>query len=103
MTDNIWIDILICVLCSALGGVIVATLFEFSPYAPNRVRRAVLITFWLIIVGVAPLVVVGYVWGEMAVMIGVGAEAVLAFIFGIVIASAQEAEKKEGNGLASPP
>ena len=97
MTDNLWIDITICVLCSALGGVIVATLFEFSPYAPNRVRRAVLITFWLIIVGVAPLIVVGYVWGELAVMIGIGAEIVLVVIFVTVIASAQEAEKKEGN------
>lgn len=95
MTDILWIDITICVLCSALGGIIVATLFEFSPYAPNRVRRAILITFWLIVVGVAPLVVVGYVWGWIAVLIGVGAEVVLAVIFGLVIETAQEAEKKE--------
>lgn len=97
MTDNIWIDITICVLCSALGGIIVATLFEFSPYAANRVRRAVLITFWLIVLCVAPLVVVGYIWGGVAVMIGVLAEFILAMIFSMVISLAQEEEKEAGN------
>ena len=97
MTDNVWVDITICVLCSALGGIIVATLFEFSPYTANRVRRAVLITFWLIVLCVAPLVVVGYVWGFEAVAIGVFAEIVLAFIFGMVISLAQEEEKEAGN------
>ena len=97
MTDNIWIDITICVLCSALGGIIVATLFEFSPYAANRVRRAVLITFWLIVLCVAPLVVVGYVWGAGAVAIGVFVEMALALIFGMVISFAQESEKEAGS------
>ena len=97
MTDNIWIDITICVLCSVLGGTIVATLFEFSPYVPNRVRRAVLITVWIIVLCVAPLVVVGYIWGGLAVFIGVGVEFVLAIIFAMVISFAQEEEKKAGN------
>lgn len=97
MTENIWIDITICVLCSALGGIIVATLFEFSPYAANRVGRAVLITFWLIVLCVAPLVVVGYIWGGVAVMIGIGAEVALGTIFGTVIEGAKEAEKKASN------
>ena len=97
MTDNIWIDIAICVLCSALGGLMVATLFEFNPYGPNKVARAVLITIWLILICVVPLIVVGYVWGGLAVMIGVFAEIALAIVFGSVIAFAQEEEKKEGN------
>ena len=98
MTDVLWVDITICVLCSALGGVIVATLFEFSPYTPNRVRRAVLITFWLIVVGVTPLVIVGNVWGVSAVMLGILAEGALGLLFAGVIVAAQEAEKKEGKG-----
>jgi len=93
MTDVLWIDITICVLCSALGGIIVATLFEFSPYAPDRVRRAVLITFWLIVLCVAPLIVVGYIWGAFAVIVGVFAEIVLGIIFGSVIAFTLETEK----------
>ena len=92
MTDNIWIDITICVLCSALGGIIVATLFEFSPYAANRVRRAVLITFWLIVLGVAPLIVVGYIWGWEAVAIGVAVEVVLGTIFATVTAGVLASE-----------
>ena len=96
MTDNIWIDITICVLCSALGGIIVATLFEFSPYAANKVRRAILITFWLIVLCVAPLVVVGYVWGGEFVFFGFMAEIILGIIFGLVITGAKEAEKEGG-------
>lgn len=76
---------------------IVATLFEFSPYAPNRVRRAVMITFWLLVVGVTPLVVVGYVWGPLAVFWGVMAEGAIGLLFAGVIAAAQEAEKKAGD------
>ena len=94
MTDNFWIDVLICVLCSALGGLIVYTLVEFNPYGFSKVRRAVLVTFWLLFVGAIPLVIAYYFWGGMGVVFVGFLEIGLGLIFGTVIAATVEEEEK---------
>ena len=95
MTDNIWIDITICVLCSVVGGLIVATLFEFNPYGSSKVRRAVLTTFWLIFLSVSPLVIIYFIWGWSATFWVAMAIGIVWVIFSSVIQQAKETEKKE--------
>ncbi len=95
MTDNIWSDIAIWVLCSVVGGSIVATLFEFIPNWSSRVRRAVLITYWLIFLSVAPLVVVYLIWERNVLIVGVAVVVIFGIIFRPVVREAKEAEKKE--------
>lgn len=90
MTDNLWIDILICVLCSTLGGVIVATLSEFNPYAPSKVRRAVLVTFWLVSLFVASIVIGLYYWGGNGIMAAIVVDAALFVLFYSVIDANKE-------------
>ncbi len=95
MTDNIFIDIMICVLCSVLGGLIVGTLFEFNPYGPSKVRRYVLITIWLMVLIVAPVVVSSYIWKEAGFAFGlIGILTVGGIIF-LVIMKARDDEEEE--------
>ena len=97
MTAEMWFDIAVCVLCSVFGGLIVGTFSEFVPMRPSLVRRWVLVTFWILFVSGAVLVVMGLQWGENGVIGGSFGLIVLGVLLLGVITSALE-EGKEAKG-----
>lgn len=62
--------------------------------AKHLLGRSVLITFWLIVLTVSPVAVSTFIWRDVGLMLSIGAVAVLWFIFGTVIVSAQDEESK---------
>lgn len=70
---------------------------EFNPYGPSKVRRAVLVTFWLLFVGAVPLVIAYYMWGVDGAAGVAFLEILLGVIFWtvIVMAGAEEEGKEK--------
>ena len=98
MTSEMWFDIAVCVLCSVFGGLIVGTFSEFVPMRPSFVRKSVMVVVWLLLIGGAFLMVMGYYWGGDGILGGAIALVVLGVLFAAVITSSQEAEGKRGRG-----
>ena len=95
MGESIWVDVAICIICSVIGGIFVATFFQVNPYVPSRVTKYVLVTLSLIIFAGATLLICYHLWGGYGVMFGIFGEVALAIVLTSVIQTAKESEKNE--------